>query len=143
MLFNGYNLTAGADDIDWDGVKWSLVNHFIPFTELEVGAPDRFESDFMVQFLDGKTLSSEAVAVLDCGREIWKSYFSYVDIRAVREAYKLNRPDVGWYQIRKALRERAKSSHNVPVSFASFENSYKELSEKLRMNVYELGFLRK
>lgn len=143
MLFNGYNLTAGADDIDWDGVKWSLVNHFIPFTELEVGAPDRFESDFMVQFLDGKTLSSEAVAVLDCGRDIWKSYFSYVDIRAVREAYKLNRPDVGWYQIRKALRERAKSSHNVPVSFASFENSYKELSEKLRMNVYELGFLRK
>ena len=80
---------------------------------------------------------------MDCGREIWKSYFSYVDIRAVREAYKLNRPDVGWYQIRKALRERAKSSHNVPVSFASFENSYKELSEKLRMNVYELGFLRK
>lgn len=143
MLFNGYNLTAGADDIDWDGVKWSLVNHFIPFTELEVGAPDRFESDFMVQFLDGKTLSSEAVAVLDCGREIWKSYFSYVDIRAVREAYKLNRPDVGWYQVRKALRERAKSSHNVPVSFASFESSYKELSEKLRMNVYELGFLRK
>lgn len=143
MLFNGYNLTAGADDIDWDGMKWSLINHFIPFSEQEVGSPGRFESDFMVQFLDGKTLSSEAVAVLDCGREIWKSYFSYVDIRAVREAYKLNRPDVGWYQVRKALRERAKSSHNVPVSFASFENSYKELSEKLRMNVYELGFLRK
>jgi len=143
MLFNGYNLTAGADDIDWDGMKWSLINHFIPFSEQEVGSPGRFESDFMVQFLDGKTLSSEAVAVLDCGREIWKSYFSYVDIRAVREAYKLNRPDVGWYQIRKALRERAKSSHNVPVSFTSFESSYKELSEKLRMNVYELGFLRK
>ena len=143
MLFNGYNLTAGADDIDWDGMKWSLINHFIPFSEQEVGSPGRFESDFMVQFLDGKTLSSEAVAVLDCGREIWKSYFSYVDIRAVREAYKLNRPDVGWYQVRKALRERAKSSHNVPVSFASFESSYKELSEKLRMNVYELGFLRK
>jgi hypothetical protein len=50
MLFNGSNLTAGANDLEWNGKKWSLVNHFIPFTEAEVGAPDRFESDFMVVF---------------------------------------------------------------------------------------------
>lgn len=49
MLFNGSNLTASANDLEWNGRKWSLVNHFIPFTEAEVGAPDRFESDFMVQ----------------------------------------------------------------------------------------------
>jgi len=142
MLFNGYNLTAGADKIEWNGALWSLVNHFIPFSEAEVGATDRFESDFMVRYLEGKPLSNEAVAVLDCGREIWKSYFSHVDARAVRDAYKLNRSDVGWYQIRKALKERSRSSHNVPVSFALFEESYQVLSDKLRPQVYGLGFLR-
>lgn len=142
MLFNGYNLTAGADDIEWNGKKWSLINHFIPFSEADVGATDRFESDFMVRYLDGKPLSNEAIAVLDCGREIWKNYFSHVDARAVRDAYKLNRPDVGWYQIRKALKERSRSSHYVPVSFGPFEQSYQALTTKLRPQVYELGFLR-
>ncbi len=53
MLFNGSNLTAGANDLEWNGKKWSLVNHFIPFTETEVGATERFGSDFMVQYLAG------------------------------------------------------------------------------------------
>ena len=53
MLFNGSNLTAGANDLEWNDKKWSLVNHFIPFTEVEVDAPGRFESDFMVQYLAG------------------------------------------------------------------------------------------
>ena len=39
-LFNRGNLTAGAHDLEWNGKTWSLVNHFIPFTEAEVGAPD-------------------------------------------------------------------------------------------------------
>ena len=47
MLFNGSNLSAGANSLKWDGKSWSLVNHFIPFTEKEVGANGRFESDFM------------------------------------------------------------------------------------------------
>lgn len=51
MLFNGINLTASANDLEWNGKKWSIVNHFIPFTEEEVGSPDRFESDFMVRYL--------------------------------------------------------------------------------------------
>ena len=71
MLFNGKNLTASANNLEWDGIKWSIVNHFIPFTESEVGAPERFESDFMVQYLTGKKLSTEAKAVLDAGRKLW------------------------------------------------------------------------
>ena len=51
MFFNRCNRTAGANDLEWNGKKWSLVNHFIPFTEVEVGAPDRFESDFTLGFL--------------------------------------------------------------------------------------------
>ncbi|HZW26544.1 MAG TPA: hypothetical protein VFF26_13785 [Gallionella sp.] len=142
MLFNGSNLTAGAADLEWNDKKWSLVNHFIPYTETEVGAPDRFESDFMVQYLADKELSSEAVAVLDAGRTLWQAYFAHTDVRTVRDELKLNRPDVGWYQIRNALKSRNSSGDTVPVDFAPFETAYKELGDKLRPQVFELGFLR-
>ena len=142
MLFNGSNLTASADDLEWNGKKWSIVNHFIPYTEGEVDAPDRFESDFMVQYLADKTLSAEATELLDAGRTLWKAYFSHTDVRTVRDQYKLNRADVGWYQIRNALAERNKSGDAAPVSFIKFEAAYQALTDKLRPQVYSLGFLR-
>jgi hypothetical protein len=142
MLFHGSNLSASANDLEWNGKKWSIVNHFIPFTEAEVNSPDRFESDFMVQYLADKELSPESKAVLDEGRKLWQAYFSHTDNHTVREELKLNRADVGWYQIRNALKKRNESGDYVPVDFAEFERSYKILGDKLRPQVYELGFLR-
>lgn len=158
MLFNGSNLTAGANGLEWNGKKWSIVNHFIPFTEEEVGAPDRFESDFMVRYMASprpspkgegavqptvmESMSVEAKAVLDEGRRLWQAYFAHTDVRSVRDELKLNRPDVGWYQIRKALEARNKSGDFAPVSFAAFKNAYDALTEKLQPMVYALGFLK-
>jgi len=159
MLFNGSNLTAGADELEWNGRKWSIVNHFIPFTEAEVGAPGRFESDFMVQYLEtiGSTtlsrttnnatnneamLSPEATAVLAEGKKLWQAYFSQSDVRSVRDELKLNRPDAGWYQVRKALQARNASGDFTLVNFKHFETAYKALTEKLQPMVYELGFLK-
>ncbi|MGB7651115.1 MAG: hypothetical protein WBL62_07990, partial [Gallionella sp.] len=176
MLFNGSNLTAGANDLVWNDKSWSLVNHFIPFTEAEVGAPERFESDFMVNYLAdlpplvgraeaahavtqaesdsaprgqknlptlrNSALSAEAQAVLDAGRTLWQAYFAHTDVRTVRDELKLNRPDVGWYQIRNALKKRNESGDTAPVDFTPFESAYKTLSEKLQPQVFELGFLR-
>ena len=142
MLFNGSNLTASADDLEWNNKKWSIVNHFIPFSESEVGASERFESDFMVQYLADKKLSSEAQLVINAGRELWKAYFSTTDIYQVRNELKLNRADVGWYQVRKALEARNSSGDFAPVSFDQFKNCYEKLSDKLRPQVFELGFLR-
>lgn len=142
MLFHGKNLSASANDLEWNGKKWSIVNHFIPYTEEEVDAPDRFESDFMVQYLADKTLSAEATAVLDAGRQLWRAYFAHTDVRTVRDQYKLNRPDVGWYQIRNALAERNKSGDTAPVNFKPFEVAYEALTQKLRPQVFSLGFLR-
>ncbi len=142
MLFNRCNRTAGADGLEWNGKTWSLVNHFIPFTEAEVGAPDRFESDFMVQYLADKTLSAEALAVLDAGRGLWKAYFAHTDVRTVRDEFKLNRSDVGWYQIRNALKARNASGDTTPVNLSPFEQAYQALSDKLRPQVFSLGFLR-
>ena len=141
-LFNRGNLTAGANGLEWNGRSWSLTNHFIPFTESEVGAPDRFESDFMAQYLADKTFSAEALSVLDGGRILWQAYFSHVDARGLREEFKLNRADVGWYQIRNALKSRNASSDTAPVNFAQFDLAYQALGDKLRPQIFSLGFLR-
>lgn len=142
MLFNGSNLTASANELEWNGKKWNIVNHFIPFTETEVNSPGRFESDFMVQYIASKKFSSETQAVLNEGKKLWQSYFAQTDVRSVCDELKLNRPDVGWYQIRKALQARNSSGDFPPVSFKPFEDAYKALTEKLQPEVYKLGFLK-
>ena len=142
MLFNGSNLTASANGLVWNNKKWSIVNHFIPYTEDEVGASEAFESYFMVDYLADKTLSTEAAAVLDAGRVLWKTYFAHTDARSVRETYKLNRADVGWYQIRNALAERNKSGDTAPINFSAFELACTARTDQLRQQVYSLGFVR-
>ena len=142
MLFNGSNLTASANGLEWNGRSWDIVNHFIPYTEDEVNAPSRFESDFMVQHLEGKALSAEARRVMDCGRDLWRAYFAMEDEYQIRERYKLNRADVGWYQVRNALSDRNDTGSYKPVSFAAFEQAYKELTEKLKPEVFAKGFLK-
>ena len=117
-----------------------MANHFIPFTEKEVGANGRFESNFMFEYLRGKRLSSETKAVLDSGREIWRAYHAAKIPGRIRQELKLNRPDVGWYQIRKALEANAE---NQVTDFNGFKTGYQTLTEKLRPMVYSLGFLKR
>ncbi len=141
MLFHGNNRTASADGLQWDNKKWSLVNHFIPFKEDQVNAPDKFESDFMVQYLKGKKLSAEAEMVMEQGRILWQIYFSKEYSAKIRDRYKLDRPDVGWYQIRQAMKEGGKGWDTGRVRFTDFDESYELLSHKLRPMVFDLGFL--
>ncbi len=138
MLFNGSNLTAGADDLRWNERDWSLTNHFIPFTEVEVGAKGRFESDFMVRHMAGMVFSPEARTVLDEGRKLWARFHAIQFPRKIRDEYKLGRSDAGWYQIRKALEAYADTEL---TDFEPFKAAYKALGDKLRPMVYELGFL--
>lgn len=140
MLFSGSNLTASADDLEWGGQKYSIVNHFIPFREEELDAPSAFESDFMLKYIKNLKFSIEAKAVLKEAKELWRFYFKSEFPRSIKESLKLNRADVGWYQVRNALKENEKEA-GVPVSFSAFENAYKTLADKLRPKVYEYGFL--
>ncbi|CAN5413617.1 hypothetical protein BH11BAC5_BH11BAC5_16950 [soil metagenome] len=142
MLFNRQQRTASANELEWNGRQWSIVNHFIPYTEAEVNSSERFESDFMVQYIQGKIFSPEADTVLQEGKKLWQAYFAHTDVRSVRDELKLNRPDVGWYQLRKALQARNSSGDFAPVNFKPFEAAYKSLTEKLQPEVYRLGFLR-
>ena len=138
MLFNGSNLTAGADNLDWNGRKWSITNHFIPYTEAEVGVKGRFESDFMVRYMEEMDFSPEARAVLDEGRKLWAKYHASRFPKRIRDDLKLNRDDVGWYQIRQALEAY---DDTKLTDFEPFRAAYNDLSDKLRPMVYELGFL--
>ncbi len=138
MLFNGSNLTAGADGLEWNDRTWSLTNHFIPFTESQVDANARFESDFMVRYMQGMTFSLEAQAVLDEGRKLWTQYHNTSFPKRIREDLKLNRADAGWYQIRRALEAY---SDTELTDFDPFKVAYAALSDKLRPMVFELGFL--
>jgi len=138
MLFNGSNLTAGADGLHWNGRDWSLVNHFIPFTELEVGATGRFASDFMVRHMAGMTFSPAAQAVLDAGRVLFKRFHATQFPRKIRDELKLGRPDAGWYQVRRAL--EANSDAEL-TDFEPMRTAYSTLSDKLRPLVFSLGFL--
>lgn len=138
MLFNGSNLTAGADGLRWNDRDWSLTNHFIPFTESEVGAKARFASDFMVRYFAGKALSPKAQAVLDEGRTLFQRFHATQFPRKIREEFKLNRADAGWYQVRRAL----EAYGDIELTdWGPFKAAYAALTEKLRPMVFELGFL--
>ncbi|HPI11140.1 MAG TPA: hypothetical protein PLK63_08875 [Catalimonadaceae bacterium] len=89
-----------------------------------------------------KTFSQKAQHVLAEGKKLWQAYFAHTDVHTVREELKLNRADVGWFQIRKVLLARNASGDFVPVSFKPYEEAYKALTEKLQLMVYELGFLK-
>lgn len=142
MLFNNSNLTASAEDLRWNDKSWTLVNHFIPYTEVEVGAPSPFESDFMSQHLLTKTISPEAELVLTEGRLLWSNYFKYVDTHTTRKKWFLDRSDVGWYQIRNTLKkDRNPSGDYPPVDFKPFEIAYSSLSDKIRPYIFTHEFL--
>ena len=139
MLFSSSNLTAGTakDALEWNGRKWQLTNHFIPYDEAQVGFNGRFQSHFMSDYLHGKKLSKEARAVYDEGLKLWQALYRADIERKIRDEYLLDKSGAGWYQIRNALKKA------VPqTDFAPFETAYAALAAKLEPLVYEYGFLK-
>jgi hypothetical protein len=142
MLFSNANLTVGADNILWDGKNWSLINHFVPYTESEVGAHNRFTSDFMSTHLSTLTLSNEARKVLAEGKKVWKAFFETKDEKAIRDKFHLGRADVGWLQVRNAITARITSGTPVSAKPADIDSAYRELGAKILPEVYAAGLLK-
>jgi hypothetical protein len=139
-LFNSSNYSAAVANLRWRNKDWSLVNHFIPFTEAQVGAKARFASTFMSDYIAKMTLSPEAKAVMKEGLNLFKHYHRQKFGRTIVDEFKLGRPDVGWWQVRRAL--KANSSNDL-TDFDPFEASYNNLCQKLAPQIYHLGFLPK
>lgn len=83
-------------------------------------------------------LSPEAKAVLDKATDLVKKSFKYREMfNESHPEYQINNWDCGFYQIKAILKEF------MPDDLKEFRNLYKQLADKMRPMVYELGFLKK
>jgi hypothetical protein len=133
-LFHGQNRISSRDG----------VNHWIPFTEKEVGAREKFESAFMSGFLKGKTLSAEAAAVLNAGRELWKHYHAKTKNNRTASV------NASFYDIREYFQGRKENGamntrstdETYTALIAALRGALKTLAAKIQPKVYEYGFLK-
>ncbi len=93
---------------------------------------------FVYKKLQTVTLSPDAQAVLDKATELLKSSFKYrKQFNQAHPEYHINTWDAGWYQIKGLLKQYD------PEGLKQFNELYKQLEDRMRPLVYELGFLYK
>ncbi|GAA8758792.1 hypothetical protein BTM115_14710 [Helicobacter pylori] len=142
------------------------TNHFIPFSETEVNAKERYSSHALLDFLKGKIykeggdslflnakkenkpleFSQSASRVFDAGREIYR-YYHTQDFT--------NRPynaNISLYDIKEFFQGRnAQGKLNLPAKakdehykqlYANLQDALKDLAKEIQPKVYEYGFLR-
>ncbi|GAA8648341.1 hypothetical protein Hpoki25_14430 [Helicobacter pylori] len=141
------------------------TNHFIPFSETEVNAKERYSSHALLDFLKGgikekgdslflnakkenKPLefSQSASRVFDVGREIYRYYhtqdFTNPHYNANASLYDIKE----FFQGRNAqgklnLPAKAKDEHYKQL-YANLQDALKDLAKEIQPKVYEYGFLR-
>jgi hypothetical protein len=120
------------------------ANHWIPFTEKEVSAKEKFESNFMSSFLKGKAFSEEAQAVLSAGKALWKYFHEKTkDSKTVSV-------NASFYDIREYFQGRKESgAMNVKSADEDYtallkvlRDALKALARKIEPKVYAYGFLK-
>lgn len=161
-----YALFCGQNRISSTGGP----NHWIPFTEAEVDAKEKFDSHFMSDYISGKhrpipattpdlfaqleaeaptaeplTFSPEAQDVMDAGRELWRYYHAQPEAN----------PNASYYDIRMHFQgTKVMKSGKVQMSPDSTDERYtqlvkalrerlKALAETIEPKVYEYGFLKR
>lgn len=134
------------------------TNHWIPFTEQEVEAKEKFESHFMTDFIAGKIkpeksddlfseqneakpleFSAEAKAVFDAGRELWRYYHtqnfqspSPTGRAGVGSGSEYN-PNASLYDIREYFQGRnAKGRMNSKSDDETYMRLIQDLRDKLK-----------
>jgi len=146
-LFHSKNQTSALKDVEYKSTKWQVRNQFYPYSvewlrslesmPQEVYSQLRSAKDTYVStWLTGRTLSTEAQALLDAGRKVYEVFYKeYANLN--RTKYKLSYWDAGWYQIRNALLDAGKGL----VELNDVKMAHNTLRAKLRPKVYEYGFL--
>lgn len=136
------------------------TNHWLPFTEQEVDAQDRFESHFMTDFINGKikienetnlfgttenqslkrAFSAEAKAVFDAGRALWRYYHSQPNVNVNASLYDIRE----YFQGRNAKgRMNSKSDDEKYMELISeLRHQLQFLADKIKPKIYEYGFLK-
>ncbi len=141
------------------------TNHWIPFSERDVRAREKFESDFMSKFIAGKLkpeddastifnivsepvphygmphpFSEEAKAVFDAGRELWTYFHAQPDCNV----------NASLYDIRAYFQGRNESGkmNNISIDeiytklIENLRDTIEILSQNIEPKVYKYGFLK-
>ena len=141
------------------------INHWIPFTESEVDAKERFESHFMSDFLAGKInseqpkdlfsdvdagvetrrdkplqITPESQAVMAAGRELWRYYHTMEDANPNASLYDIKeyfqgRDDKG------RMNAKSDDKHYTEL-LENLKSAMQALADQIRPKVYEYGFLK-
>lgn len=142
------------------------VNHWIPFTEQEVNAKEKFESNFMTDFINGKLkpeqkndnlfseetdcfvprndikreFSQESQNVFNAGRELWQYYHSQNGVNTNASLYDIRE----FFQGRndKGRMNSKSNDEKYTELISNLRENLKTLAEKIIPKVYEYGFLR-
>jgi len=136
------------------------VNHWIPFTEQEVNAQNRFESHFITDFINGKIknesagklfgnettqsikreFSEEAKAVFDAGKDLWKYYHSKPNVNVNASLYDIRE----YFQGRNDKgRMNSKSDDETYMELiGELRNKLNFLTDKIKPKIYEYEFLK-
>lgn len=136
------------------------TNNWIPFTEQEVNARNKFESNFMSQFIRGKlktesnddlfgsktkkktplAFSSEATEVLDAGRELWKYYQRQPNCNVNASLYDIREHFQGRNEAGKM---NNKSDDETYIQLiGDLREKLSLLANKIEPKVYEYEFLK-
>jgi hypothetical protein len=141
------------------------INHWIPFTEQEVNAQNRFESSFMTDFIKGKIkkeeesatiftiisepiehyqvplrFSDEAKSVFDAGRELWKYYHSQPKVNVNASLYDIKE----YFQGRNDHGRMNSKSDDLKYTelIGELRNVINILADKIKPKVFEYEFLK-
>lgn len=163
-LFNSSSQQSSLHNIEYKGKTWDIPNHFFWMSREEImnlakeneneevyndanASEDRFVYKFIQDvFAKGEHFSLEAKAVLDKGFELVRKTFKYRWLfNQDNPTYQTNNWDCGYYQLKNLLKKDVEAKNNGELKnfCEEFETAYKVLAEKLRPQVYELGFLKK
>jgi hypothetical protein len=136
------------------------VNHWIPFTENEINARDKFDSHFMISFISGKviqnrytdlfeqeedkicakrTFSPEAKNVFNAGRELWKYYHKQPNCNVNASLYDIREHFQGRNDKGKMNNKSDDETYNELIG--NLRSTLKILAKKIEPKVYEYGFL--
>lgn len=147
------------------------TNHWIPFTEEEVNAKERFESHFMTEFISSgmrseikkdifnsvqepiatyKTIpkfSDEAKAVFDAGRALWTYYHEQPNINVNASLYDIREHFQGRKLVLDGSGDKGKMNNKSQdekynILIANLRARLKDLAKKIEPKVYEYEFLK-
>lgn len=136
------------------------TNHWIPFTESEVNARDKFESNFMSQFINGKLkpnttgelfdtqnhrttpleFSQEATTVFNSARELWKYYHQQPNCNVNASLYDIREHFQGRNNTGKMNNKSTNETYTKLIG--DLREKLKSLTSKIQPKIYQYHFLK-